>query len=151
MRKFTAFFPLTFRECSCQNQRIGNRNGNQNSEMEQVHFRGKVRIIRKGAKRVEDGMDEDARKQAAAAIKDRDQQEADCDRKDNLAQVTHKIHAAAVEQVDDMSDAEGDTGNDNGRFNIVLCDGHKQKTTEDHFLQKSNAEHTHDAADRFRC
>ena len=64
--------------------------------MEQVHFRGKVRIIRKGAERVEDGMDDDAGKQAAAAIKDRDQQEADCDGKANLAQVTHKIHTKRV-------------------------------------------------------
>ena len=40
-------------------------------------------------------------------IKDRDQQEADCDGKDDLAQVAHQIHAAAVEQVDDMPDAEG--------------------------------------------
>ena len=73
--------------------------------MEQVHFRGKVRIIRKGAKRVDDRMDEDAGKQAAAAIKDRDQQETDCDCKDDLAQVIDKIHAAAVEQVDDMTAA----------------------------------------------
>ena len=74
--------------------------------MEQVRFRGKVRIIRKSAERIDGGMDEDAGEQAAAAIKDRNQQEADCDCKDDLAQVIDKIHAAAVEQVDDMSDAE---------------------------------------------
>ena len=74
--------------------------------MEQVRFRGKVRIIRKCAERVDGGMDEDAGKQAAAAIKDRDQQETDRDGKNNLAQVIDKIHAAAVEQVDDMPDAE---------------------------------------------
>ena len=74
--------------------------------MEQVHCRGKVRIIRKGAERVDGSVDDDAREQTAAAIKNRDQQEADCDGKNNLAQVAHKIHAAAVEQVDDMSDAE---------------------------------------------
>ena len=73
--------------------------------MEQVHFRGKIHVICKGAKRVDDRMDEDAGKQAAAAIKDRDQQKANCDCKDDLAQVTHKIHAAAVEQVDDMTAA----------------------------------------------
>ena len=74
--------------------------------MEQVSFCGKVCIICKGAKRVDGGMDENAGKQAAAAIKDCDQQEADRDRKNDLAQVTHKIHAAAVEQVDDMPNAE---------------------------------------------
>ena len=74
--------------------------------MGQVRFRGKVRIIRKSVECVDGGMDEDAGKQAAAATKNRDQQKADCDRKNNLAQVDHKIHAAAVEQVDDMSDAE---------------------------------------------
>ena len=74
--------------------------------MEQVRFRGKVRIIRKGAERVDSSMDEDAGKQTPAAVKDRDQQKADRDGKNDLAQVTHKIHAAAVEQIDDMSDAE---------------------------------------------
>ena len=45
--------------------------------------------------------------QAAAEIKDRDQQEADRNGKDDLAQVVDKIHPAAVKQVDDMPDAEG--------------------------------------------
>ena len=74
--------------------------------MEQLHFRGKTRVICKGAKRVDGGMDEDAGKQAAAAIKDRDQQEAHRDGKNNLAQIVEQIHTAAVEQVDDMPDAE---------------------------------------------
>ena len=74
--------------------------------MEQVHFRGKIHVICKGAKRVDGGMDENAGKQAAAAIKDRDQQKAHRDGKTDLTQVAHKIHAAAVEQVDDMSDAK---------------------------------------------
>ena len=51
-------------------------------------------------------MDEDAGEQTAAAGKDRDQQEADRDRKDDLAQIADKLHPAAVEQVDDMPDAE---------------------------------------------
>ena len=74
--------------------------------MEQVHFRGKVRIIRKSAECVDGRMDDDAGKQAAAAIKDRDQQKAHRDGKTDLTQVAHKIHAAAVEQVDDMPDTE---------------------------------------------
>ena len=98
---------MTFRERPCQDQRIGDRNDNQSGEMEQVHFRGRVRIIGKSAECVDGGMDEDAGEKTAAAIKDCDQQEADRDGKNDLAQVTHKIHAAAVEQVDDMSDAEG--------------------------------------------
>ena len=84
-------------------------------------------VICKGAKRVDGGMDEDAGEQAAAAIKDCDQQEADCNRKDNLAQVVDQIHTAAVEQVDDMSDAKSHTGDNNGGFDIVLCNGLKQK------------------------
>ena len=77
--------------------------------MEQLRFRGKVRIIRKRTERVDSSMDDDAGEQASAEIKDCDQQEADCDGKNDLTQVTHKIHATAVEQVDDMSDAEGHT------------------------------------------
>ena len=74
--------------------------------MEQVHFRGKACIICKGAKCVDGGMDEDAGKQAAAAIKDCDQQESNRDGKNDLAQVIDQIHTAAVEQVDDMSNAK---------------------------------------------
>ena len=115
-----------------------------------MHFRGKVRIIRKSAERVDGGMDNNTGEQAAAAIKDRDQQETDCDCKDDLAQVIDQIHTATVEQVDDMPDAESYTGNNNGGLDIVLCDGLKQQTPKDHFLQKSNADHTHDAAGRCR-
>ena len=75
--------------------------------MEQVRFRGKACVICKGAERVDGGMDEDAGEQAAAAIKNRDQQETDCDCKDDLAQVIDQIHTAAVEQIDDMPNAEG--------------------------------------------
>ena len=118
--------------------------------MKQVHFRGKVRIIRKGAKHVDGGMDDDAGEQAAAVIKDCDQQETDCDGKNNLAQVIDKLHAAAVEQVDDMPNAESYTGNNYGGLDIVLCNGLKQQPPEDHFLQESDAEHTHNAAGRCR-
>ena len=117
--------------------------------MEQVHFRGKVRIIGKGAERVDGGMCGDTGEQTPATIKDRDQQKTDRNRKDDLAQVVDQIHAAAVEQVDDMSDAESYTGDNNGRFDIILCNGLKQKPPEDYFLQESDAEHTYDPADRF--
>ena len=106
--------------------------------MEQVRFRGKIHIIRKGAERVDGGMDEDAGKQAAAAIKDCDQQESNHDGKNDLAQVIDQSHTAAVEQVDDMSDAESHTGDNNGGFDIILCNGLKQQTPEDHFLQETN-------------
>ena len=102
-------FPFLFGERPCQDQRVGNRNDNQNNEMKQVHFRGKVRIICKGAKHIDGGMDDDAGEQASAEIKDCDQQEADCDCKNNLTQVTHKIHAAAIEQIDDMPNAKSYT------------------------------------------
>ena len=117
--------------------------------MEQVCFRGKIHIIRKGAERVDGGMDEDAGKQASAAIKDCDQQESNRDGKNDLAQVIDKIHAAAVEQVDDMPDTKSHTGENNGGFDIILCNGLKQKPPEDHFLQKSNTEHTHNPTGRF--
>ena len=74
--------------------------------MEQMYFRGKVCIICKGAERVDGSVDDDAGKQTATTIKNRDQQETNCDCKDDLAQVIDNIHAAAVKQVDDMPDAE---------------------------------------------
>ena len=93
---------------------------------------------------------DDAGEQASAEIKDCDQQEADCDGKNDLTQVTHKIHATAVEQVDDMSDAESHTGDNNGGFDIILCNGLKQQTPEDYFLQESDAEHTHNTTNHSR-
>ena len=74
--------------------------------MEQVHFRGEIRIICKSAERIYRGMDEDAGQQAAAAIKDRDKQEAHRDGKDDLAQIADQVHSAAVKEVNDMSNAE---------------------------------------------
>ena len=53
--------------------------------MAQVHFCGKVRIVGKCAKCVDDRMNDDAWKQASAAIKDCDQKKADRDCKNALA------------------------------------------------------------------
>ena len=118
--------------------------------MEQLQFQSLTCVVCKRAKRVDGRMGENAGKQAPAAIKNRDKQEPYRNRKDNLTQVIHKIHAAAVDQIDDMSDAERHAGNEDCRLDIVLCNGCKQKAPEDHLLQKSDAEHTHNAADRFR-
>ena len=74
--------------------------------MNKVHFRGKIRVICKGAERVDCRVNEYTRDKAPAVVKDSDKQEADRDRKDDLAQVIDKIHSASVEQVDDMSDAK---------------------------------------------
>ena len=100
------YFLCFFRERSCQDQGIGNRNCNQGTEMQQAHFHSQTSIAGKCTKGVDGGMDEDAGQQAAAAIKNRDQQEADCGCKDDLAQIVDQLHTAAVEQVDDMSDAK---------------------------------------------
>ena len=64
--------------------------------MKQVHFRGKIHVICKGAKRVDGGMDDDAGEQTPATIKNRDKQKAHRDGKNDLAQIAHKIHAATV-------------------------------------------------------
>ena len=74
--------------------------------MNKLHFRGKIRVICKSAECVDGGMDDNAGEQTSAAIIDCDQQESNRDGKNNLAQVIDKIHAAAVEQVDDMSNAK---------------------------------------------
>ena len=75
--------------------------------MQQAHFHGQTDIACKCTEGVDGGMDEDAGQQAAATIKNRDQQETHCNCKDDLAQIVDQLHTAAVEQVDDMSDAEG--------------------------------------------
>ena len=79
-----------------------------------MHFRGKIRVIRKCTERIDCRMDEDAGNQTAAAVENRDQQKAHSNRKDDLAQILDQIHTTAVEQVDDMPDAEGHAGNNYG-------------------------------------
>lgn len=115
-----------------------------------MHFHGQTSIAGKCTEGVDGRMDEDAGQQAAATIKNRDQQETHCNCKDNLTQIAYYVHAAAVEQVYQMPNTKSHAGYDDCRFYIILCDSHKQKTSENHFLQKSNAKHTHDTANRFR-
>ena len=74
--------------------------------MQQAHFHGQTSIAGKCTEGVDGGMDKDAGQQAAATIKNRDQQEAHCNCKDDLAQIADQLHTAAVEQVDDMSYAK---------------------------------------------
>ena len=74
--------------------------------MQQVHFRGKVRIVGKRTERIDCRMDEDTGEETSAAVKNRNQQKAHSNRKDDLAQILDQIHTAAVEQIDNMSDAE---------------------------------------------
>lgn len=64
--------------------------------MNNVLFRSNGFIICKRTDRVDCGMDNNTRKQASAAIKDRDRQEADRDGKGDLAKIADKIHTAAL-------------------------------------------------------
>ena len=75
--------------------------------MKQVHFCAKARIICESAQCVDGRVDGNAGNKAFAAVEDRDEQKAHCDGKDDLAQIVYKVHAAAVEQIDNVSDAEG--------------------------------------------
>lgn len=56
---FITYFPLIFRKRSCQEQGIDNRNSDQNSDMKQVHFHGKICVVCKRAERVDRRMDDD--------------------------------------------------------------------------------------------
>ena len=99
-------FPLFFRKRSCKYQGISSRYDDQNYHMKQVHFHGKTCIIRKRAERIDCRMNDDAREKASAAIKNRDQQETDGNRKDDLTQVIYRIHATSVKQINNMTDTE---------------------------------------------
>ena len=135
---FHSRYPPILRERSCQDQGIDNRDHGQNREMKQMHLHGKIPVVGKRSERVDGGMHKNAWDQASAAIKDRDQQKTDRNGKDDLAQIADQIHAASVEQVDDMPDTKSHTGDNNGGFDIILCNGLKQKPPEDYFLQETN-------------
>ena len=117
--------PRMLRHRSCQDQGIGSRYRDQNGDMPQPHCHGESGFIGKGTERIDRRMDENAGDQTAAAVKNRDQQEAHRDGKYDLAQIADQIYAAAIEQIDNMSDAKGQAGNDDGRSLILLCDGCK--------------------------
>ena len=117
--------------------------------MKELLFRGAAGVVCKGAEGVDGGMDDNAGNKTSAAVKDRHEQEAYRDRKAYLAQVAHKAHAAVIEQIYKMSDAEGHARDDDRGAHIILCDGDEQEAPEYHFLQKSDAEHARDAAGRF--
>ena len=63
--------------------------------MQQAHFHGQTSIAGKCTKGVDGGMDEDAGQQAAATIKNRDQQETHGNCKDDLAQVIDQLHGTS--------------------------------------------------------
>ena len=55
-------------------------------------------------------MGDDARPQGTAAPENDDIQKTDEHSKEDLHQIFRNTHAAAVEQIDDMSQTEGDAG-----------------------------------------
>ena len=117
--------------------------------MEQVHFCGKVRIIRKSAERIYSRMNRYTGDKTSAPVKNCNQQKTHRNRKNDLEKIVYKIYTAAVEQVDNMPDTEGDAGDDNGGSDIILCDSLKQKSAEDYLLQKSDTKHACNPTDRF--
>ena len=116
----------------------------------ELRFQGDLRIVGKRAERVDCGMDGNAGKQASAAIENRHKQEADRNRKADLAKVVCQVHSAAVKQIDQVSDAEGYARDENCRFYVIFRDRGKQEPSEDYFLQEADAKHARNAANRFR-
>lgn len=89
-------FAIFFRQHFDKNQRVGNRDRNQNQAVYYMHFFRQPFSIGKGTERVDGRVGEDAGEQAATPIKQNDKQEADCDRKNDLTQIFRQGHAAAV-------------------------------------------------------
>lgn len=135
------------REGFCKYQSVAHRHNCNNKGMNDLLGDGDPGVIGKGVKRIVQRMGDNAGKQASAPVKDRHKKETYGHRKDHLAEIAHQLHAAAVEQVHNMTYAEGHAGNYHGTFHIVLCHCLEQKSPENNFLQKSHAKHTQHTAD----
>ena len=99
-------FLLFLGKRSCKYQSIGNRDNYQNGEMNNVHFRGKSRVVCERTERVDCGMNDNTRNKVAPAIENSYEQKAYRNGKDNLAQIAYEIHAASVEQIYNVPHSE---------------------------------------------
>ena len=68
-----------------------------------------------------------------------------------LAEIRYKCHAAAVEEVKDMPQSEGQTGNKKCRFYALFFDGLKKAASEKKLLQKTDCKHTCNIESRVNC
>lgn len=96
----------------------------------------------KGAERIDNGMGNDAGNQAAGLEEHHRKQEADGGGIADLQQSGKQVRAA--QEVDDVADAEGQGGNQDGSLLVLLAHTVEQQSTEDHFLQEANTAHTDD-------
>ena len=89
----------------------------------------------------------DAGQEASAAEEERDEQETDCHGAGDLEQVFRQTRPAAVDQVQQMAEAKGNAGYDDGRLHILFCHRPEKKAPEDDFLEESDAKHAGRVAD----
>ena len=68
----------------------------------------------------------------------------------DLQQIWQQFGTGAIDQVHNMPDTKGHTGNNNGRFYAIPGHCLKQQAPENHFLKEADAEHREDIQHRFR-
>ena len=93
-------------------------------------------------------MGQNAGPNRTTAIEDHHKEEAYEHCGDDLHQILFKAHAAAVDEIQNMTQPEGDTGDRDRPFDTVAAHGFKEKTAEDQFLQKAHAQHLQNKANR---
>ena len=104
-------------------------------------FLRRIRLVCEDAERVEDSVCRDTAEQTARTQIHHHEHKSGGGSVDDLQKIRQKLRARTVEQIDNMPDAEGQQGNDNGGFEVVLPHGVKEQTTEDHLLKETDAEH----------
>ena len=95
-------------------------------------------------------MEDDARDQRSAIVEDQHQHEAHKDGEHDLNKGGDHVLSAAVEQIDDVAQAEGQGGDDDRRSQAVLLHGPEQQSAENDLLQKAHAAHADDKGQRVR-
>lgn len=99
-----------------------------------------------GGQRIEHTVGNDARPQGAAAPENDNVQESNEHSEEYLHQIFRYTHAAAVEQIDDMSQTKGDAGDHHRPLDAVTGHGLEQESSENQFFQESDTEHLDDEA-----
>ena len=110
-----------FGECFRENKRVTSGNHDQRYMEYHTPFRRQAIFIGKTTGNVDDRMGDDAGIKASAAIEKNDKQKADHNSPGYLKQRFRKPRPAAVDKVQQVPQAERDTGNDNGLIHVFFC------------------------------
>lgn len=104
----------------------------------------------KDRKTVDDAVGGDADKQALALVKEINEEQSEGAGTKHLTEVFDQRGTASVDQIDHMTDTEGERGDDHRALDPLLSHCPKEKATEDQLLQKAHEKHGQQVKDALK-